>query len=115
MRIPQKARVRTIDEDTISGKMAKEIFAEMAQTGKSASEIVDKRGLTQISDRKELGRIVDEVLTENQKNVKIYAAGREKLFGFLVGQVMRKTEGKANPESVSELLRAKLSAGKYKW
>jgi aspartyl-tRNA(Asn)/glutamyl-tRNA(Gln) amidotransferase subunit B len=95
--------------------MAKEIFSEMTRSAKSALEIIHEKGLTQISDRKELSRIVDELLTENRKNVKIYLAGREKLFGFLVGQVTRKTEGKANPELVNELLKAKLSASKYKW
>ncbi len=104
-----------VDAGTISVKMAKDIFLKMAETGKSASQIVGKRGLTQISDKEELSRIVDQVLTQNRKNVKMYLAGREKLFGFFVGQVMKKTKGRANPKLVNELLKAKLSASKDKW
>ncbi len=102
--------LKQIDEGTISGKMAKEIFSQMAQTGKSASQIISEKGLAQISDERELNRIVEEVLKENPESVKMYHAGKEKLFGFFVGQVMKKTEGKANPKLVNELLRAKLSA-----
>jgi aspartyl-tRNA(Asn)/glutamyl-tRNA(Gln) amidotransferase subunit B len=101
--------LREIEKGTISGKMAKEIFQEMAQTSKSTSEIISEKGLTQISDQEELTRIVEQVLTENPENVKMYHAGEEKLFGFFVGQVMKKTKGRANPKLVNEVLRAKLS------
>jgi len=101
--------LKQIDEGTISGKMAKEIFPEMAQTGKSASQIISEKGLTQITDEEELSRIVEEVLTDNPENVKMYRAGKEKLFGFFVGEVMKKTQGKANPKLVNEVLKAKLS------
>ncbi len=106
--------LKQIDEGTISGKMAKEIFHQIAQTGKSASQIISEKGLTQISDEKELSRIVDEVLTENPKNVKMYYAGKDKLYGFFVGQVMKKTQGKANPQLVNEILKVKLSEAKDK-
>jgi aspartyl-tRNA(Asn)/glutamyl-tRNA(Gln) amidotransferase subunit B len=102
--------LKEIDKKTISGKMAKEIFHQMAQTGKSASQIISEKGLAQISDERELSRIVDEVLTENPENVKMYYAGKDKLYGFFVGQVMKKTQGKANPKLVNEVLKAKLSA-----
>jgi len=101
--------LRLIDEGIISGKMAKEIFAEMTETGKSASEIISEKGLAQITDEEELSRIIEEVLTDNPKNVKMYRAGKEKLLGFFVGQVMKRTEGKANPKLVNEVLKAKLS------
>jgi aspartyl-tRNA(Asn)/glutamyl-tRNA(Gln) amidotransferase subunit B len=101
--------LREIEKGTISGKMAKEIFPQMAQAGKSASQIISQMGLAQITDKKDLTQIVEEVLTENPENVKMYRAGKEKLFGFFVGQVMEKTQGKANPELVNELLKTKLS------
>lgn len=107
--------LREIDKGTISGKMAKDIFSEMAQSGKPASEIIAEKGLTQISDRSKLGGTVEEVLRENPESVKMYRAGKEKLFAFFVGQVMKKTQGKANPKLVNELLKAKLSASKDKW
>ena len=106
--------LKQIDEGTISGKMAKEIFHQMAQTGKSASEIIADKGLAQITDQRELGRVVEEVLTENPENVKLYHAGKEKLFGFFVGQVMKKTQGKANPKLVNEVLKVKLSENREK-
>ena len=101
--------LKQIDKGNISGKMAKEIFAQMAKTGTSASEIIKEKGLAQITDKKELGRIVKEVLIENPENVKMYHAGKEKLFTFFVGQVMKKTEGKANAKLVNEILKAKLT------
>jgi len=106
--------LKQIDEGTISGKMAKEIFSQMAQTGKSASQIISEKGLAQISDEKELSRIVDEVLTENPESVKMYYAGKDKLYGFFVGQVMKKTLGKANPKLVNEVLKLKLAEDKDK-
>jgi aspartyl-tRNA(Asn)/glutamyl-tRNA(Gln) amidotransferase subunit B len=106
--------LREIEKGTVSGKMAKEVFLEMAQTGTGASEIIRQRGLYQISDEKELKRIAEQVLTENPKNVKMYLEGKEKLFGFFVGEVMKKTQSKANPKIVNEVLKAKLSEDKNK-
>lgn len=101
-----------IKKGTISGKMAKEIFSEMAESGRSAAEIISERGLVQITDQERLGRIVEQVLKESPENVKRYGEGEEKLFDFFVGQVMKKTEGKANPRLVNEVLKARLSAKK---
>ena len=104
--------LKEIDNGTISGKMAKEIFTEIAETGKLASEIISDKGLAQITDEKYVERIVNEVLKESPENVKRYREGEEKLFGFFVGQVMKKTQGKANPKLVNEDLKAKLSEDK---
>ncbi len=106
--------LKKIGEGAISGKMAKEIFPEMAQTGKSGSQIISEKGLAQITDEKELSRVVEEVLTENPKNVKMYREGKERLLDFFVGQVMKKTKGKANPKLVNEVLKAKLAKDKNK-
>jgi aspartyl-tRNA(Asn)/glutamyl-tRNA(Gln) amidotransferase subunit B len=100
-----------IDQGTISGKMAKEVFAKMAETGKSSSQIIEERGLRQITDKKYLTLTVENVLKEYEENVKRYHAGQEKLFGFFVGEIMKKTEGKANPKLVNEILKEKLSKG----
>jgi aspartyl-tRNA(Asn)/glutamyl-tRNA(Gln) amidotransferase subunit B len=97
-----------IDNGTISGKLAKSIFEEMLETGRSASEIIKEKGLTQISDTGELERIVDEVIVQNRGSVEDYRGGKEKALSFLVGQVMRKTGGRANPAMVNEMIRKKL-------
>ncbi|MGB2803562.1 MAG: Asp-tRNA(Asn)/Glu-tRNA(Gln) amidotransferase subunit GatB [Candidatus Zixiibacteriota bacterium] len=106
--------LKEIEKGTISGKMAKEIFPEMARSGKSAAEIISEKGLAQIVDEKHVNRIVEEVLKENPENVKRYREGEDKLLGFLVGQVMNKTQGKANPKLVNEVLKAKLSESREK-
>ncbi len=98
-----------ISDETISGKIAKDVFAEMYETGKDAAAIVEEKGLKQVTDTDAIEKIVDEVLTENPGNVEQYKAGKDKLFGFFVGQVMKKTQGKANPAVVNELLKKKLS------
>jgi aspartyl-tRNA(Asn)/glutamyl-tRNA(Gln) amidotransferase subunit B len=97
-----------IDQGTISGKMAKEVFAEMAESGKSASRIIKEKGLMQITDKKDLAEKVEKVLEENAENVKRYHAGNEKLFGYFVGEVMKKTKGKANPKLLNQILKEKL-------
>jgi aspartyl-tRNA(Asn)/glutamyl-tRNA(Gln) amidotransferase subunit B len=97
--------LQLIQEGVISGKIAKEIFEEMYKSGKNASEIVKERSLTQITEETELKRIITEVLEENQAVVAEYKAGKTKVFTFLVGQVMKKTHGKANPRIVTELLK----------
>lgn len=106
--------LREIEKGTISGKMAKEIFPEMARSGKSATEIISEKGLAQITDEKYVSQIVEEVLQENPGNAKRYREGEEKLLGFFVGQVMKKTQGKANPQLVNEILKRKLSEDKNK-
>lgn len=97
-----------IDTDIISGKIAKSVFQEMYQTGKSAAAVVEEKGLKQVKDEGAIDSVIDEVLAENTKEVELYRGGKEKLFGFFVGQVMKKTKGKANPKLVNEILRKKL-------
>lgn len=99
-----------IDKGTISGRMAKQVFEEMFTTGKSAAQIVAERGLAQISDREELETQVDQVLAANPQAVEDYRAGKRQAAGFLVGQVMKATKGKANPTVVNELLKARLGS-----
>lgn len=98
-----------IADNTISGKIAKDVFAEMMATGKDAAKIVDEKGLKQITDSGAIEKIVDEVIAENPDNVAAYKGGKDKLFGFFVGQVLKKSGGKANPDMVNELLKRKLS------
>lgn len=97
-----------IDRGTISGKIAKTVFEEMFAGGKAAETIVKEKGLVQISDKSAIVAIVDEVLTRNPGPVEDYKAGKERALGFLVGQVMKASQGKANPELVNKLLREKL-------
>ncbi|MDI6709659.1 MAG: Asp-tRNA(Asn)/Glu-tRNA(Gln) amidotransferase subunit GatB [Bacillota bacterium] len=100
--------LRTIDAGTISGKIAKTVFEEMYATGKSAQEIVAEKGLTQITDESALAAVVDQVVAANPKSVNDYRGGKTNALGFLVGQVMKATRGKANPALVNKLLREKL-------
>ena len=100
--------LKLIDEGTISTKIAKEVFVEMFESGKAAPEIIREKGLVQISDESELEKIVDKVISENEKTVSDYRSGKGKALSFLVGQVMRYTRGKANPEIVNKLLSKKL-------
>ena len=100
--------IRLIDDKTISGKMAKSVFSEMWKTGKKAAEIVKAQGLSQITDLSAIEKIVDEVMAKNQNQVAEYRSGKEKVFGFFVGQVMKASQGQASPDAVNELLRKKL-------
>jgi aspartyl-tRNA(Asn)/glutamyl-tRNA(Gln) amidotransferase subunit B len=97
-----------IHDGTISGKIAKEVFEAMWQGEGAADEIIESRGLKQISDTRELEKIIDTVLADNPDQVEQYRAGKTKVLGYLVGQVMQATRGKANPAQVNELLRGKL-------
>jgi aspartyl-tRNA(Asn)/glutamyl-tRNA(Gln) amidotransferase subunit B len=106
---PNLARMlRLIDEGTISGKIAKSVFEEMYRTGKNAEEIVKEKGWVQVSDTAAIEKAVDEILAGNPKEVEEYRKGKTKVFGFFVGQVMKATQGKANPQLVNELLKKKL-------
>ena len=102
--------VRLIEDGTISGKIAKTVFDEMATSGKPPAAIVTERGLVQVTDGAAIGAAVDRVLAEHAAKVSEYRSGKDKLFGFFVGQVMKATEGKANPKQVNDLLREKLAA-----
>lgn len=98
-----------ITDNTISGKIAKDVFADMYQTGKDPADIVEEKGLKQVTDTGAIEAIIDEVLQENPENLAAYKGGKDKLFGFFVGQTMKKSQGKANPAVVNEILKKKLS------
>ena len=102
--------VDRIADGTLSGKMAKEVFEAMWAGEGDADAIIEKRGLKQISDGGEIEKIVDEVLAANAQQVADYRAGKDKAFNSLVGQVMKATRGKANPQQVNEILRRRLTA-----
>jgi aspartyl-tRNA(Asn)/glutamyl-tRNA(Gln) amidotransferase subunit B len=102
------ALLRRLADGTLSGKMAKEVFDAMWAGAGAADEIIAKRGLQQMSDSGALEKIADEILAKNAKQVEDYRAGREKAFNALVGQVMKATQGKANPAEVNRILKAKL-------
>ena len=97
-----------IADGTVSGRLAKEVFEIMFETGRPAGEIVEEKGLRQVSDEGAIAAAIDKVLAENAGKVAEYKAGKDKLFGFFVGQVMKATGGKANPALVNELLKKKL-------
>jgi aspartyl-tRNA(Asn)/glutamyl-tRNA(Gln) amidotransferase subunit B len=102
------AMVRLMDEDKISGKIAKTVFEEMRRSGKTPEAIVQEKGLIQVTDEGAIEEIVNKVLAQNRDKVADYRAGKERLFSFFVGQVMKATQGKANPQLVNEILRKKL-------
>jgi aspartyl-tRNA(Asn)/glutamyl-tRNA(Gln) amidotransferase subunit B len=101
--------ISMIDKGTISGKIAKTVFAEMWATGKEPEQIVKDKGLVQISDSGAIEKIIDEVLAANASQVADYRGGRTKLFGFFVGAVMKASKGQANPDLVNQLLIDKLN------
>jgi len=103
--------LRRIADGTISGKIAKQVFELMWESGKDADTLIEEKGLKQITDAGAIERIIDEILAANPKQVAQYRAGKEKLFGFFVGQVMKATQGKANPQQVNALLKKKLQGG----
>ena len=98
-----------IADNTISGKIAKEVFEAMWNEGKGADEIIDARGLRQITDTSAIEKAIDEVMAGNPQQLADYRSGKDKLFGFFVGQVMKATQGKANPAQLNELLKRKLA------
>ena len=102
------ALLRKINEGEISGKMAKDIFAKMYETGQSPEEIIEREGLRQISDTGALEKIVDEVIAASPKQLEQYKSGKTTVIGYFVGQVMKASKGQANPAAVNELLKAKL-------
>jgi len=100
--------VTMIDDKTISSKIAKQVFEEMAKTGENPPQIVESKGLVQISDPAKILPIIDEIIAKNPDNVAKFKAGNTKLLGFFVGQVLKTTGGKANPKVVNELVAQKL-------
>ncbi|MEN6350894.1 MAG: Asp-tRNA(Asn)/Glu-tRNA(Gln) amidotransferase subunit GatB [Syntrophomonas sp.] len=101
-----------IDEGKISGKMAKSVFEEMFNTGKAPETIVEEKGMVQISDQDTLLSLIDEIIGKNPKVLEDYRNGKEKAFGFFVGQVMKVTKGQANPGMVNQLLKERLNSNK---
>jgi aspartyl-tRNA(Asn)/glutamyl-tRNA(Gln) amidotransferase subunit B len=100
--------IRLVEDGTISGKIGKEIFEETYRTSEPPRAIVERRGVQQISDEAALWEIVDRVVGANSKQAEAYAAGKDGLFGFFVGQVMKATQGRANPVITSDLLHKRL-------
>lgn len=102
------ALISLVDKGTISGKIAKTVFEEMWSSGKDAETIVKEQGLVQISDEGEIIAVVETVIAANPQSVADYQAGKERAIGFLVGQVMKQTQGRANPDLVNRLLRERM-------
>jgi aspartyl-tRNA(Asn)/glutamyl-tRNA(Gln) amidotransferase subunit B len=100
--------IKMIDHGKINGKIAKEILSKMIESGETAEAIAEREGLHQISDTGALGKIVDEVIASNPKQVEQYRGGKQAVIGFLVGQVMKASRGQADPATVNTLLKGKL-------
>lgn len=98
-----------VENNTINGKIAKSVFREMIETGLSPDEIIEKKGLRQVSDTGEIEKIIDRILESNTQSVEDFKNGKSKALGFLVGQVMKESKGKANPQIVNEMLLKKLN------
>jgi aspartyl-tRNA(Asn)/glutamyl-tRNA(Gln) amidotransferase subunit B len=103
--------LKRIVDETISGKIAKEVFEAMWSEGKAADAIIEAKGLRQITDSSAIESVIDSVIAANPKQLADYRSGKDKLFGFFVGQVMKATGGKANPAQLNELLKTKLGGG----
>ena len=102
--------VKLIDQGKINGKIAKTVFDALLDSSRSPQEFVAEKGLEQVSDTESIEGSIDAVLAAHTKQVADYRGGNEKIFGFLVGQVMKATRGKANPQMVNQLLKRKLAA-----
>jgi aspartyl-tRNA(Asn)/glutamyl-tRNA(Gln) amidotransferase subunit B len=100
--------IRRIADETISGKLAKQVFETLWESGETADAIIEKQGLKQITDAGAIEKIIDEIIAANPEQLAQYRAGKDKLFGFFVGQVMKATQGKANPQQLNDLLKKKL-------
>ena len=103
------AMIDLINNGVLSSKLAKAVFEEMTKSDKSPAEIVKEKGLEQISDSSAIESVVDKILAANPKSIEDFKAGKDRALGFLVGQIMRETKGKANPEMVNQMLKDKLS------
>jgi len=100
--------LQRIEDKKISGKIAKDVFVGMWQGEGRANDIINRRGLKQITDSEMIGKVIDDILTANPKQLEQYRSGKERLFGYFVGQVMKSTQGKANPQQVNDVLKQKL-------
>ena len=97
-----------IVDDTISGRIAKDVFEVMFETGEAALDIGEELGLRQVTDSSAIESVIDGIIVANPGQVEQFQSGNEKVIGWFVGQVMKETQGKANPKAVNEILRAKL-------
>ena len=102
--------IQRISDNTISGKIAKTVFEAMWTGEGDADAIIESKGLKQVTDTGAIEKVIDEVIANSPQQLEQYRAGKDKLFGFFVGQVMKATQGKANPQQVNDLLKKKLSA-----
>ena len=100
--------VTLVEDGSISSKQAKEVFAEMVESGSTPREIVEAKGMRQVSDSGAIEAVVDAIIAANPAEVEAYRAGKTGLIGFFVGQVMRESKGQANPKVVNEVLRQRL-------
>jgi aspartyl-tRNA(Asn)/glutamyl-tRNA(Gln) amidotransferase subunit B len=100
--------ISRIEDGTISGKIAKDIFEKMWSSGKEVDEIIQSEGLKQVTDDKEIESMIDKVIQGNPEQLEQYRSGKDRLFGFFVGQVMKASQGKANPKQVNDILKSKL-------
>jgi len=100
--------LQRIEDQTISGKIAKDVFEVLFEKGEDVDTIIERKGLRQITDVEAITKLIDAVLAKNPGQVADYRSGKEKLFGFFVGQVMKASQGKANPEQLNRLLRERL-------
>jgi len=101
--------VQMLEENKINNHAAKQIFEEIAQSGQDPEEVVKEKGLEQMGSVKELEKIVKEIIDQNPDNVALYKSGKDRIFGFFVGQCMKKTQGKGNPKIIQELLKKHLN------
>ena len=97
--------IERISDKTISGKIAKSVLEEIWESGNDVDSIINDKGLVQIQDESLLENIAKKIIEDNPAQVNAYKAGKDRLFGFFVGQVMKETQGKANPQSVNEILK----------
>ncbi|PZN80092.1 MAG: Asp-tRNA(Asn)/Glu-tRNA(Gln) amidotransferase GatCAB subunit B [Candidatus Methylumidiphilus alinenensis] len=102
--------IRRISDDTISGKIAKQVFEALWESQDTADQIIEKQGLKQITDSGAIEAIIDQIIADNPEQLAQYRSGKDKLFGFFVGQAMKATQGKANPQQLNDLLKAKLNS-----
>ena len=101
--------INTISSGEISGKIAKSVFEIMVETGKDQGKIIKEKGLKQQSDPKEIEKLIIKVLQNNSEKVSEYKSGKEKLYGFFIGEIMKASSGKANPKLVNDILKKKLN------
>ena len=100
--------IRRIEDSTISGKIAKEVFEKMWASSEDTDDIISEQGLQQVTDLSEIEKLVEEVISKNPDQLEKYLSGKDRLFGFFVGQVMKASQGKANPKQVNDILKSKL-------